>query len=324
MASLRFTDAPGAAGGEAGHALDLRDPKLKLYLEQFGGVADVLSLCDSQSHPGSSCSHSLRSDPFDTSLGRSTRSQLSVSGAAGPALRKSVSFASALWTAPDTEGGIVHDAATLPFQPPLTEVVDRAMDVLHKAFRGMHKTPTVFGPMWPTSIDMSVLTDAPQRVEQNSYIGDGLWLGSLGSLAKHGVPPNCHVLTLLDNASLPMPDVCMRAVAHAKCHTIVRVADGPLGSLRMHLRVYVTMIQTARASGCSVFTHCVAGLNRSAQVCVAWLMLCYGMPLAAAVATVERARGTQILSNRALQAELLLFDEFLADERRASQKPSSL
>eukprot|EP00668_Euglena_longa_P046414 GGOE01062099.1.p1 GENE.GGOE01062099.1~~GGOE01062099.1.p1 ORF type:complete len:569 (-),score=118.23 GGOE01062099.1:242-1948(-) len=92
--------------------------------------------------------------------------------------------------------------------------------------------------------------------------------------------------------------------------------------LGQHLDEAYQTIEQARLMGRKILVHCFAGINRSATLCIAYLMVHLRWPLLAAVRHVYQARPI-ILSNRGFMAELVLLakTQGLLDDLQARPIP---
>lgn len=70
----------------------------------------------------------------------------------------------------------------------------------------------------------------------------------------------------------------------------------------------------------SVLVHCIQGLNRSAAICVGWLMKRHGMPLEYAIERIS-AKRPGILTNRSFLRQLIAYERTLHD-KPVAQVPS--
>lgn len=73
------------------------------------------------------------------------------------------------------------------------------------------------------------------------------------------------------------------------------------------------MEQTYKGRNVSVLVHCIQGLNRSAAVCVGWLLKRHRMPLHDAIELVS-SRRPGILSNRSFLRQLIAYERTLYEK----------
>lgn len=98
-------------------------------------------------------------------------------------------------------------------------------------------------------------------------------------------------------------DYASRGIRHENLH-----AEDEEGypMLAKHLQRARAFIAQARKAGGRCLVHCVAGINRSGVLCAAEVLLGEQVPVLEAVRRCRRARGSNYLSNRTFQIELVL------------------
>ena len=111
----------------------------------------------------------------------------------------------------------------------------------------------------------------------------------------------------------PPPIHCIQTLLSDRLHH----THTPIRRISNTIQEACQFINKARISGRRILVHCFAGINRSATLCIAYLMVTMRRMLLDTVQRVYNAR-TVILSNRGFMAELVLLahSEGLLDDMR--------
>lgn len=116
-------------------------------------------------------------------------------------------------------------------------------------------------------------------------------------------------VTCVVNAASELPDTPLpndREVAYYK----VDVEDRPNADLLSHMDFVADMIEEVRCAGGKTLVHCVAGVSRSASLCLAYLIKHERMPLRKAFAHL-RSRRPSIRPNTGFFTQLIEFERRL-------------
>lgn len=198
-------------------------------------------------------------------------------------------------------GRTIHDLACLRASAearlePLTQAERHALDLL----AGVLDVPV---PVWKPG-------------EQPAALLDWLFLGDIGEamdldlLDKHGINS---ILNLMSWWELKGKGFTRQASGeHYMFYTGLDFAYEEVDSedtlnfdmVGKSWPIAQAFIKKCREEGRRVLVHCRAGHNRSACICVCWLLACEGMNLLSAVQHVQQRRGS-ILSNHAFRLQLV-------------------
>ena len=137
--------------------------------------------------------------------------------------------------------------------------------------------------------------ELPVEILPHLLLGDKRCAGDLATMDAFGIT---HILNVAGTHG--------RASDAAARHYLEIHADDEEGYpiVSQHLAQASAFIRTARDEGGRCLIHCQAGVNRSACLAVAELMLSERLPVVQAVARAKRARGV-LLSNHSFQAQLV-------------------
>ncbi|XP_075162008.1 dual specificity protein phosphatase 18 [Haematobia irritans] len=109
------------------------------------------------------------------------------------------------------------------------------------------------------------------------------------------------------NVSAELPDTPLPANADT-LYLRISISDRPNAELSKHFDEVADMIEEVRLSGGKTLVHCVAGVSRSASLCLAYLMKCSGMTLKEAFVHVKNIR-PQIRPNTGFFQQLRCYEE---------------
>eukprot|EP00730_Choanoeca_flexa_P013307 TRINITY_DN5181_c0_g1_i1.p1 TRINITY_DN5181_c0_g1~~TRINITY_DN5181_c0_g1_i1.p1 ORF type:complete len:235 (+),score=48.67 TRINITY_DN5181_c0_g1_i1:254-958(+) len=141
---------------------------------------------------------------------------------------------------------------------------------------------------------------APAELLPYLYLGDGEDAMDVAMLQQLGVSAvvNCAASsTLTSQAHYP---------AHFSYLAFDAMDQPEYDLLGQHLEAFWNFVEEARQSNRVVFVHCQAGVNRSATLCLAYLMLSQRMALLPAVKHCARRRPC-ILRNEGFIEQLVVF-----------------
>eukprot|EP00906_Rhabdomonas_costata_P027523 RCo039073 len=156
-------------------------------------------------------------------------------------------------------------------------------------------------------------------VSQRNYFADkvaellpNLFLGGVRHAKHLDTMKRLGVTHVLNCAADQCSQICSQFYAERKYNLAIDVHLLPANDdpgyplLANHFQEAFEFIEGSRRSGGTVLVHCYQGVNRSAAICVAYLVQALSMPLLHAVRHVFQARPC-ILSNRGFQAQLVEF-----------------
>ena len=108
-------------------------------------------------------------------------------------------------------------------------------------------------------------------------------------------------------------------------YKVLQVNDVPWENLGKHFMDSALFIQKAIKSGGVVFVHCWAGISRSTSCIAAYLMVEYGMTLAAALSLIKQGRN-RINPNPGFRKQLQEFERKVKKLRAEGRidKPSEI
>ncbi|GLC50548.1 hypothetical protein PLESTB_000392000 [Pleodorina starrii] len=162
---------------------------------------------------------------------------------------------------------------------------------------------------WPDDDDeddfCTTLDDLPQKVDDMLYIGSMAAEHNYEGMKAAGIT---HVLQVAEGLtpSHPGEDLSYRTI---------QVADLPSEDLVAHFGRCFDFISEAHDKGGGVLVHCVAGVSRSATVCMGWLMWRHGLGAEEAFRRVHRVR-PWVMPNCGFRRQLERFGELGCDPAR--------
>ena len=147
-------------------------------------------------------------------------------------------------------------------------------------------------------------TRGPAQLANYLYLGDCSDADSHGLLQDLGIT---HVLNCAGSSSNQYSAVCpYGGNTGVRSYMQLDADDHSNYQIRQHFTECKEFIDRARAQNGRALVYCVKGINRSAAVCVAYLMADQGMDLLDAVLCVSRTRG-RILTNEGFRRQLVQF-----------------
>ncbi|GIL44874.1 hypothetical protein Vafri_2331 [Volvox africanus] len=148
----------------------------------------------------------------------------------------------------------------------------------------------------------TTLDDLPQKVDDMLYIGSMAAEHNYEGLKAVGIT---HVLQVAEGL----------APSHAGedlSYRTIQVADTPSEDLVAHFSRCFEFISEAHGKGGGVLVHCVAGVSRSATVCMGWLMWRHKLSAEEAFRRVHRVR-PWVMPNMGFRKQLERFGELGCD-----------
>lgn len=119
---------------------------------------------------------------------------------------------------------------------------------------------------------------------QISEINDHLYLSGAGVLKPEKIRQK--KITCIVNATVEEPNVYLAGVDYLK----IRVDDSPLAHLDTYFDLVADKIRANKDRGGKTLVHCVAGVSRSATLCIVYLMKHQGLTLRQAYYHVKSVR----------------------------------
>lgn len=141
-------------------------------------------------------------------------------------------------------------------------------------------------------------------MSQITEIADGLFLGSAPSVTAQKV--NQAGITCIINLTIEIPNKRFAAVECIK----ITVDDSPGEDLALHFDYCLAKIDEVRRRGGKTLVHCIAGVSRSATICIAYMMKFHRMNLRQAYQHVKRKRPI-IRPNVGFFEQLITFEKRL-------------
>ncbi|XP_073843604.1 dual specificity protein phosphatase 18 [Musca autumnalis] len=114
-------------------------------------------------------------------------------------------------------------------------------------------------------------------------------------------------INLVINVAAELPDTPLPSTAPI-LYLRINIADRPSAELSKHFDEVADMIEEVRQNGGKTLVHCVAGVSRSASLCLAYLMKYQGMTLREAFMHIKTIR-PQIRPNTGFFEQLRCYDE---------------
>lgn len=152
---------------------------------------------------------------------------------------------------------------------------------------------------------------------QIAEITDYLYLCSATAITRQRI--SMLGITNIINCTLDVPDFNIPGV---QC-TPIRVDDHPQARLDMFFDRVADEISTVAARRGKVIVHCVAGVSRSASLCIAYLMKYHRMSLVKAHDYVKRRR-SMIRPNMGFWRQLIDYERRLYGRTTVQMVPSSI
>ncbi|XP_046341804.2 dual specificity protein phosphatase 18-like [Haliotis rufescens] len=152
---------------------------------------------------------------------------------------------------------------------------------------------------------------------QVAEITEHVYLSSVGgvtqerSLEEHGITHILNVATELQDLKYPQDDLMIKRVS---------LRDSVTENILPHLESLVDHVDEVARQGGRVAVHCIAGVSRSATVCIAYLVKHHHMTLKQAYRKVYKAREV-IYPNRSFWASLVAFEELYHDHSTVEMLP---
>ena len=147
----------------------------------------------------------------------------------------------------------------------------------------------------------------PAKLLDHLYLGDYSDADSLGLLKELGITHvlNCAGAYIEDSQSLNM--FLLRGDTGILAYHQFEADDTRHYKISQHFQEAVDFIETARQKGGKVLVYCAKGINRSAAICVAYMMVHRKTSLLDTVRNVKNQRGGTILSNTGFQRQLICY-----------------
>ena len=150
----------------------------------------------------------------------------------------------------------------------------------------------------------------PALITNYLYLGDFGDAASLGLLSELGITHLLNCAGVASNGGYFRPP--LGGGTSPRCYKQLEALDREDYDMLSHFDEACQYIDEARSSRGKVLVYCMRGVNRSAAICVAYLMARDNADLCAAVTEVAFARG-QVLTNPGFQRQLV---EFAAKHNR--------
>lgn len=144
----------------------------------------------------------------------------------------------------------------------------------------------------------------PAVIREYLYLGDFGDASSLGLLSELGITHLLNCAGVVSNHGFYRPPHGGSTVP--RYYKQFEAIDCEEYDLSAHFDEAFQYIDEARSEGGKVLVYCVRGVNRSAAICVAYLVARDGADLSTAVTHVALARG-RVLTNPGFQKQLVKF-----------------
>lgn len=117
-----------------------------------------------------------------------------------------------------------------------------------------------------------------------SQITEHLFLSSAGAISHHRL--QTHGITQVINCTVEIPNVVLPGVECVR----IQLEDMPASRLEMYFDKCADRIHQVHGLGGKTLVHCVAGVSRSASLCIAYMMKYHRMSLRQAFYHVRNCR----------------------------------
>ncbi|KAK2174916.1 hypothetical protein NP493_767g01000 [Ridgeia piscesae] len=144
-------------------------------------------------------------------------------------------------------------------------------------------------------------------LSQITQISDALFLGSAPSVTAQKV--HQAGITCILNLTIEIPNKRFAAVECVK----ITVDDSPDVNLKAHFDYCLAKIDEVQQRGGKTLVHCIAGVSRSATICIAYMMKHHGMTLRQAYQHVKQKRPI-IRPNVGFFQQLIAYEKWLHGE----------
>ena len=144
-------------------------------------------------------------------------------------------------------------------------------------------------------------------LSQITEISDALFLGSAPSVTAQKV--HQAGITCILNLTIEIPNKRFAAVECIK----ITVDDSPDVNLKAHFDYCLAKIDEVQQRGGKTLVHCIAGVSRSATICIAYMMKHHGMTLRQAYQHVKQKRPI-IRPNVGFFQQLIAYEKWLHGE----------
>lgn len=149
-------------------------------------------------------------------------------------------------------------------------------------------------------------TSGPAQLLDHLYLGDYSDADSLGMLKELGITHILNCAGCSSNVNQSRHKFLNGGNTGIKAYHQFDADDRLTYQMSQHFKEAIDFIESAREKGGKVLVYCAKGMNRSAAVCVAYVMTYKRQGLFETAREVQRQRG-RILTNKGFQEQLVIY-----------------